>query len=504
VTPTTLRDDQRPLARPVDGAVPEAHPTILKGVLSMSDEKTDLLLLDGMIAAKEAEFVTRTTQSAAKRAEARQHLAGGVASAWQDSQPVSVWIDHGKGSTIWDVDGNEYCDMHGGFGVGLAGHAHPAIVEAVQRRVEIGTHFAMPTEDLIIVTRLLSERFGLPQWRFSNSGTEATMDAIHLIRAATGRVKIIKVEGSYHGHHDSVQVSTYSTDEGDIGPADHPNSVRFGVAYPPEVVNLTKVVPFGNLEAVERVLNENKGEIAGMIIEPIMMNIGMITPPAGYHQQLKDLLHAHGAYLIFDEVKTGLAVAPGGATELFGVTPDIVALAKALAGGLPCGAIGMTEELAKLIADNKYQQVGTFNGNPLTMAATKANLTQVLTPEGYAHLEKLRSIMADGVEALMAEYDIPGYVASNGAKGSVVFTEQLRNYRDFLGYPDQFGHAHWLYQLLGGVFLPPWGKTEQFTLSVQHTEADAQLFVRNFETFAKDLAAARAAVATAPVPALVE
>jgi glutamate-1-semialdehyde 2,1-aminomutase len=470
----------------------------------MSDETTDLLLLDGMIAAKEAQFVAMTTASAAKREVARAHLAGGVASAWQDCRPVSVWIDHGKGSTIWDVDGNVYVDMHGGFGVGLAGHAHPAIVEAVTHQVQLGTHFAMPTEDLIEVTQLLTDRFGLPQWRFSNSGTEATMDAVHLMRAATGRVKIIKVEGSYHGHHDSVQVSTYSTDEGDIGPADHPNSVRFGVAYPPEVVALTKVVPFGDIAAVRRVLEENPGEIAGMIIEPIMMNIGMITPPKGYHQELLDLLHEHGAYLTFDEVKTGLAVAPGGATELFGTTPDIVALAKALAGGLPCGAIGMTAELGALVANNKYQQVGTFNGNPLTMAATKANLIDVLSPEGYEQLELLRSIIHDGVTRLMKEYDIPGYVASAGGKGSVVFTEQLRNYRDFLNYPDQFGHAHWLYQLLNGIFLPPWGKTEQFTLSVQHTVEDAELFVTNFERFAKDLQAARKAVAKAPVAAAIE
>ncbi len=470
----------------------------------MSDETTDLLLLDGMIAAKEAEFVALTKKSAARREVAREHLAGGVASAWQDSRPVSVWIERGKGSTIWDIDGNQYCDMHGGFGVGLAGHAHPAIVEAITTQVQLGTHFAMPTEDLIEVTRLLTDRFGLPQWRFTNSGTEATMDAVHLIRAATGRYKIIKVEGSYHGHHDSVQVSTYSTDEGDIGPADHPNSVRFGVAYPEEIVQLTKVVPFGDIAAVRRVLEENPGEIAGMIIEPIMMNIGMITPPTGYHQELADLLHEHGAYLIFDEVKTGLAVAPGGATELFGVKPDVVALAKALAGGVPCGAIGMSAELGKIVADNKYQQVGTFNGNPLTMAATKANLTQVLDEAGYAQLEKLRAIIADGVEALMAEYDIPGYVASNGGKGSVVFTEQLRNYRDFLNYPDQFGHAHWLYQLLGGVFLPPWGKTEQFTLSVQHTVADAELFVKNFERFAKDLDRARKATVKAPAASFIE
>ncbi|WP_067183958.1 aspartate aminotransferase family protein [Microtetraspora niveoalba] len=447
-------------------------------------ETGDLETLDTLIAQQEKLLVSRMTRSFELRETARETLAGGVASSWQDSVPGAIWIEYGRGQMIRDADGNDYVDMHGGFGVGLAGHGHPAIVEAVARRARLGTHFGQPTEDLIVVSRLLRERFGLPVWRFGNSGTEATMDAVHLMRVATGRKKIIKVEGSYHGHHDSVQVSTYSA-EGDIGPDDAPRSVAFGPAYPSEVVDLTIVVPFGDLEAVRRVLEAHPGEIAGMIIEPIMMNIGMITAEPGYHAALKELLHAHGAYLTYDEVKTGLAVAPGGATELYGVLPDIVCLAKAMGGGVPCGAIGATAELMELIADNIYQQVGTFNGNPLTMAAVRAMLTEVLTPDAYAHLDAMRAHMADGVTELMARYDIPGYVASAGAKGSVIFTDQLRNYRDFLKYADQWGHAHWLYQVNGGIFLPPWGKTEQFTLSVQHTMEDARRFVGNFESLCR-------------------
>jgi glutamate-1-semialdehyde 2,1-aminomutase len=173
------------------------------------------------------------------------------------------------------------------------------------------------------------------------------------------------------------------------------------------------------------------------------------------------------------------------------VTPDLLCLAKALGGGVPCGAIGGVRELMGLIADGRYEQVGTFNGNPLTMAAARAVLLEVLTPEAYAHFDRLRSIMANGAEEILRRYDLPGHVRSYGAKGAVIFHDTLRNYRDFLAYPDQWGNAHWLYQHNGGVFLPPWGKCEQWTISVQHTEADAALFLANLERLAAELRGGR-------------
>ncbi|NUS85555.1 MAG: aminotransferase class III-fold pyridoxal phosphate-dependent enzyme [Streptomyces sp.] len=460
----------------------------MRNTLTAQAEERDLAQLDRLIVAHEKLLTDRMRCSLELREAARATLAGGVASAWQDSQPGAIWIERGEGGRVWDADGTEYVDMHGGFGAGLAGHAHPAVVEAVERRVRMGTHFGHPTEDLISVSRLLRDRFRLPLWRFSNSGTEATMDAVHLMRVATGRKKIIKVEGAYHGHHDSVQVSTFPTPEGtDIGPDHRPRSVPHGPAIPGEFVDLTVAVPFGDIDAARTVLEENPDSVAGMIIEPVMLNIGVVVPPASYLAELVDLLHAHGAYLAYDEVKTGLAVAPGGATELFGVTPDIVCLAKALGGGLPCGAIGGTAELMELIADNTYQQVGTFNGNPLTMAVARAMLTEVLTPEAYSHLEALRVAIVTGVEELMARYGIPGHVASVGAKGSVIFADRLRDYRDFLRSPAPWRRAHWLYQVGGGILLPSWGKSEQFTLSVQHTTEDARLYVANFERLCRDV-----------------
>jgi glutamate-1-semialdehyde 2,1-aminomutase len=439
-----------------------------------------------IIAEQEQIFVERQPESARLAGLATDSLAGGVVSSWQISRPQPVWLSHGSGSKLYDVDGNEYVDLHGGYGVSLAGHGHPAIVEAVRSQVERGTHFAQPTKTALAVAAELSRRFGLPQWRFGNSGTEATMDAVHLMRAITGRDLIIKVEGCYHGHHDSVQVSVCpdSADD-DRGPAASPYSVPSSSGIPSAITDLTLVVGFNDLEAVRRRLQEHPGQIAGMILEPIMMNAGIILPEPGYLAGLKDLLHAHGALLTFDEVKTGLTAGPGGATGVTGVTPDIVCLAKAIGGGIAVAAIGGTHEVMAHVANGDYEMVGTFNGNPLAMAACRAMLTEVATGEAYERLEKLRLRAVDGLTREIARNNLNAKVLSVGAKGCVVFSARpVRNFRDFLEVRDSFSHAHWLFQHNGGVFLPPWGKIEQWLMSVQHDEADIDRFIDNFATFA--------------------
>jgi glutamate-1-semialdehyde 2,1-aminomutase len=455
--------------------------------LATTDRPGRLDALDALIEREEAALQARTGRSHQLHQLASAHLPGGVASSWQDAPPCPIFVDRGRGSRVWDVDGTEYVDLHAGFGAMIAGHAHPAIVAAVQTRVAAGTHFAQPVPDIIPVANELARRFGLPLWRFANSGTEATLAAIHLMRTVTGRTHLIKVEGSYHGHHDAVQVSVYP-DEHDTGPIDRPRSVREHSAVLPALAELTHVVPFGRLDAVRRVLLDHPGEIAGMIVEPVMMNIGVVPPPPGYLASLADLLHAHGCLLTFDEVKTGLTIAPGGATEHFGVVPDIVCLAKALGGGVPCGAIGGTAEVMEVIADGRYEQVGTFNGNPLTMAAAKAMLLEVLTPAAYRHLDDLRGELVERAHHVLGRHRIPGYVSAYGAKGAIVFSPtRICDYRDFWRYDPRFGHAHWLYQHNGGVFLPPWGKAEQWTLSVQHTADDIDIVIANLERLARDL-----------------
>ncbi len=443
--------------------------------------------LDPVIEQESEAFLARQPSSRDLTRRAR-HLAGGATSSWQIAEPQAVWISHGRGSKVYDVDGFEYSDFHGGYGVALAGHAHPAIVEAVRQRVDLGTHFAQPTVDAIVVADELAERFDQPLWRFGNSGTEATMDAVHLMRAATGRDRILKVEGCYHGHHDSVLVSVLPDAEDDIGPAWAPLGMRDNSGVPDAVIDLVTVVPFNDLAAVERALAQHQGEVAGMILEPIMMNAGIIHPEEGYLPALKELLHRHDALLAFDEVKTGLTVGPGGVSRQLGVTPDLVCLAKAMGGGLSTSAIGGSDDVMSLIVDGRYEQVGTFNGNPLAMAAARAMLTEVLTPAAYAHLDHLRDRMAEGLEAVIERHDLPWRVVTAGAKGCVSFlSEPIRNYRDFLRLDGRYGHAHWLVQHNRGAFLPPWGKVEQWLLSVQHTDEDVDLFVANCEHLAERL-----------------
>jgi glutamate-1-semialdehyde 2,1-aminomutase len=451
--------------------------------------------LDQIIAEQSEIFVRRQPKSRAAAERAGSLLAGGATSNWQIAEPQPVWVSHGSGSHVFDVDGTEYADFHGGYGVSLAGHAHPAIVRAVEERVRLGTHFAQPVDDALVVAANLAERFDQPLWRFANSGTEATMDAVHLMRAFTGRDLILKLEGGYHGHHDSVQVSVLPDAE-DVGPPDRPNRVPGNTGIPRAILDLVVVVPFNDIDAVGRALDEHSGQIAGMILEPIMMNAGIIHPEPGYLAGLRNLLHAHGALLTYDEVKTGLTTGPGGVTRRSGVTPDLVCLAKAMGGGVPTAAIGGRADVMGLIADGVYEQVGTFNGNPLAMAAARAMLTEVVTAEAYDHLEVLRRRMVAGIEAVIEAHGLPWRLITAGAKGCISFSGgPIRNYRDFLGIDDRYGQAHWLIQHNGGVFLPPWGKVEQWLISVQHTEDDVDRFVGNVEHFAQLLAGGPSAAA---------
>jgi len=445
--------------------------------------------LADIIADQESIFVKRQPKSALLAARARSVLAGGVTSSWQITQPQPVWLSHGVGSKVYDADGNEYVDLHGGYGAALAGHAHPAIARAVRDQVGRGTHFAQPTEDAIVVAGELARRWGLPRWRFANSGTEATMDAVHLMRSYTGRDLIIKVEGGYHGHHDSVQVSVMP-DPDEAGPRERPNQVPSSTGIPAAITDLTLVATFNDLDSVARLLNEHPGKIAGMIVEPIMMNAGIIPPLPGYLAGLKDLLHAHGAVLTFDEVKTGLTVGPGGVTALSGVTPDLVCLAKSLGGGVAVAAVGGSAELMEHVANGGYEMVGTFNGNPLAMAAARAMLTEVATEAAYRHIDGLRVRAAEGIGAVIDELGMNGRVVTAGAKGCVVFgAGEVRDYREFLAIDDSMSHAHWLFQHNGGVFLPPWGKVEQWLISVQHDESDINRLVTNFRSFAATVSA---------------
>src|SRR3954449_8080582 len=377
-----------------------------------------------MLGREEARASERSQASARTYQRARTPLVGGVASSYQLRQPWPIYLERGQGSKVWDVDGNELIDLHNGFGSMVQGHAHPAITRAVAQRAGLGTHFAAPTEDAIVVGRELARRFGLPRWRYTNSGSEATMDAIRIARAHTGRDTIMKIFGSYHGHHDYVMVSI-GVPYGQIGDRENYASLPYGAGIPESVAQMTIPVPFNDAEAmerrIERLISEDR-KPACVIMEAAMMNLGVVLPEPGYLEAVREITRKHGIVLIFDEVKTGICIAAGGAVERFGVEPDMVTLAKALGGGLPTGAIGMSEEVSKVVTDGSVYQVGTYNGNPLGMAAARASLTEVMTPDAYAHLDRLNDRILRGCQAVVDEFRLPGYSVGISSKGCVTFS----------------------------------------------------------------------------------
>jgi glutamate-1-semialdehyde 2,1-aminomutase len=430
-------------------------------------------------------LLDRTSGSQALYERALGVMPRGVPSSFQAADPRPTYLSHGEGTRVWDVDGNEYVDFHNGFGVMCVGHAHPAIVAAVEARARRGSHFAAPTEGSIRVAEELRRRYGLPQWRFTNSGTESTMDAVHLARGATGRDVILKIEGSYHGHHDAVMVSVRPPLD-QLGERGVPASVPFGGGHPRALTELTLAIPFNDADVLERVLGDMGERVAGLILEPAMMNITVIPPNPGYLQRVRELTAAHGVQLIFDEVKTGCTIGPGGATARYGVTPDMVCLAKAMCGGYPGGAIGMTESLAQLVTTGAVRQVGTFNGNPLVMAAAEAALLEVLTEDAYARFEALNDRLLAGLDDVIERYGLPCHTMGLGAKGCVVFAPQrLYEYRDYATNVDaELSELAWLYHMNHGIFMTP-GVDEQWTLSVAMTDADLQRYVDAFEAFAQ-------------------
>jgi glutamate-1-semialdehyde 2,1-aminomutase len=434
---------------------------------------------------EEREFISKRQRSRELWERASKAMPRGVPSSFQDTPPQPVFIDRGQGSRAWDVDGNEYIDFHNGFGVMVVGHAHPAVVAAVTDRMARGSHFAQPVAEDIAVAEELSRRFSQPQWRFTNSGTESTLDAVRLARGFTGRERLVKIEASYHGHHDSLLVSVEPPRDL-MGPAETPNSVRYCEGIPQASVDLVTVVPFNDLEALERAFAAHD-DIAAVVVEPVMMNIGIVLPDDGYLAGIRDIAHRHGALLIFDEVKTGVTIAAGGATERFGVVPDIVCLAKAIGGGLPCGAIGGREDVMAVITDGRVAQMGTFNGNPLTIAAAHATLFEVLTPAAYSHFDALAEELQGGLERVIADHGLPFHALTLAARGCVTYRkERVRNYRDYLDIDKAVPYLSWLYQSNRGVLMAP-GAEENWTLSVQHSDGDVRRYVDNFAEFARDL-----------------
>jgi glutamate-1-semialdehyde 2,1-aminomutase len=457
---------------------------------------------------EEAGYRNKTPKSAELHARAREAMPLGVASSFQAYDPYPLFMTDARGSRIWDADGNEYIDFDMAFGVLAAGHSHPLLAEALQRRVANGTCYTFPVEDSIVLAEELKRRFGADLVRFSNSGTEATMDAIRVARGFTGREKILKFEGGYHGHHDDVLVSIQPPREL-MGPENQPTTVPLSAGIPRSRLAETVIAPFNRPDVLQAILEAHAGDIAAIIVEPVQFNIGVVPPLPGFLERVRELATQHEAVLIFDEVKTGVVLAYGGATEYYGVQPDLICLAKSIGGGVPIGAFAGRSAVMRTIEGNepdanapltsfdrstiqhvpsRVAHLGTFNGNPLSMTAGVVTLTQILTRDAYPLLQRLADTLTAGCQGVLDEFGLPGYAINVGPKGCVMFTpERVTNYRDFIGLDTELWSAFFFYLANRGILLPP-GPDDQWTLSVQHTEADVDRHVEVFRAFARELA----------------
>src|SRR5438270_4644624 len=327
--------------------------------------------------------------------------------------------------------------------------------------------------------------------RVGHSATDDTMHAIRLSRSATARDKIVKFEGAYHGLHDSalVSVKPHAPDYGDIHA---PTSVTGGLGVPKSAIANVVIATFNDLATVERRFKENPGEIAAIILEPILMNVGLCMPKPGFLKGLREICDKNGALLIFDEVKTGCKLGWGGASEYFGVRPDMICLAKSIGGGLPLAAFGTSKSVMDLISQHKVFHGGTYNTNPVSMAAGLATFREVLTRANYTHVERLSKKLTDGYREIVSKSGLQAYVISAGANGALMlYPDEIRNYRDWITVDTDLWRHYWFAMVNRGVMAQPYWWDEQWTISVQHTDADIEKHIAAFADVAPALAKAQ-------------
>lgn len=405
--------------------------------------------------------------------EAKKYFAGGVGSPRRAKIPI--YIDHGKGSRLWDVNGNEYIDYLLAFGPLLLGHAHPSIIEAVREQLELGTMYACSHPLEVEVSRRLVEIVpGLDKVRFANTGSESCQIIMRLARAYTGKDKIIKFEGHYHGWYDGELISVHPPLDA-AGPESSPWNVRASHGIPYNATRDIISIPWNDIEALTRTIEAHKHETAAVIMEPFMCNSGGIPPKEGYLKAVRDLTRENGILLLFDEIVTGFRFALGGAQEYYGVIPDLTALSKGMAGGMPIAAYGGRDDIMELIARGEVYQAGTYNSNPLCLAAVLATLNELSKDEGkiYKKFHALGNRMMEGMRTSIQATGVQAIVLGVGPVFQLHFTRlpTFNNYRDVCSQNVAKADTFREELFKRGVLVNPsyWGV---WYVSASHTEED--------------------------------
>lgn len=411
---------------------------------------------------------------------AQQSLVEGVNSPSRGAAVYSggpTFLERGQGSHVWDADGNEYVDFMMSFGALIQGHAHPKLVSAASETMAQGSHFAAATSaEVEAAERLRGMVPSAEVVRFTNTGSEATMLALRLARAHTGRTKFLKFEGHYHGWYDPYLLNAHSHPPGELGAPDHPARIPDSEGIPPATFDDVVLAPWNDVAVLERIMQRHGRELAAVITEPIMANMGCILPRDGYLKRLRELTREHGALLILDEVVTGFRYAPGGCQEYYGIQPDLSTFGKALGAGFPVGAVAGSRAILDRMrwGQNMVLHYGTFNGHRLTMKVVAANLDLLSVEGAYRKLHAIGDAAIAGLRDIFRRRKIKAIVQGFGPMFQVYFTEgdAIHDYRDYCSHVDTRRYAQFVDRLLDhGIYMTP-SNGLHWIISTAHTEAD--------------------------------
>ncbi len=448
--------------------------------------------IDKRIARKAVPRITNFSRSFALFEEAKKHLPSGASSNIRihAHEPFPIMFNKGQGSRVWDVDDNEYVDLLTGYGGLILGHSHPSIIRAVNEQLQSGSMLGTTTELEVELAKRIQTLVPCAEMvSFSNTGTEATMEAIRIARAFTGRDKILKFEGHYHGHHDYVLFSVESPSVV-AGLEQAPSKLPYYPGIPDGISRTVVVAPWNDTASLEKALKRNANDLAAIITEPVMGSAGIIPPREDYLRSVRELSDKYDVLLIFDEVLTGFRIAPGGAQEFYGVKPDLACYAKALGGGTPIAAVAGRGDVMGMIGPGRIGYGGTYNGNSMCLAAARATLDELSRDDGAAfkHLHLTGAELMKGLRDLMLQYGHDGLVQGLGPMFQLYFTKAKRilNYRHTLqsGF-EKFREFRNL-MLRRGVYLHPDGM-ERMMITTAHGEADVDWILAAAEESLREL-----------------